>query len=139
MGTNTTALQEYINQCLFSGFIYPTAAFADYSTIELTISGYNYTFVYVPADTPTDFPTISFITNNNTGSASTGARPRKDGVYYVISEYLFTFPVPPPPPIVSPVEAPAPTGIPNPYSNAVCNYQSILFLLLGYIVVLFLQ
>jgi len=139
LATNTTALQEYIQQVLFEGLLYPTVAFTDYSFTELTISGFNYSFVYVPADSLTSYPTISFVTNNNTGSASCVARPRKDGVYYVIGEYLFTFPVPPPPPSDTPLESPVPTGTLPDGSNAVCNYQSILFLLLGYIVVLFLQ
>jgi len=139
LGSNTTALQEYIQLCLFAGLLYPTVAFADYYYFELTINGYNYSFEYVPADTITSYPKISFVTPGNTGSASCVARPRSDGIYYVIGEYLFTFPIPPPPPTETPSGTSGiPTGVPNP-NSAVCNYQSILFLLLGYIVVLFLQ
>jgi len=138
LATNITALQEYMQQLLFDGLFYPTVAYNDFVIIELSVYGTNYSFVYVAADTLASYPTVSFVTNNNTGSASCVARPRKDGVYYVIGEYLFTFPVPPPPPTVTPVVTPVPEGVPED-SNAVCNYQSILFLLLGYIVVLFLQ
>jgi len=137
---NTTALQEYIQLLLFDGLMYPSMA--QYQDVIKSISGFNYTLQYVDPATEKNqtYPTLSFITSTNTGSEGYAARPRSDGIYYVSTEYLFDFPVPPPPP--APEEEPAPEEPPKvapPGSSADSNFLSNLFLLLGFLVVLFLQ
>jgi len=124
---------------LLDGSLYPTVAYQNFEITELSTSGFNYTIQYQDPAGVDPYPTVSFITGTNQGSASIAARPRKDGVYYVLGEYLFNFPIPPPPPAPQDQPSQVPTGVLPDNSSAASIHLSILFLLLGYLIVLFLQ
>jgi len=128
--SNETAADEYLSKFIVTGIYYPNYAlyFSSLTTIDgtvITISSFD------------AFKLVGYINVNYTLILS--AAPRTDGISYEVDAKFIDFPFPTPP---APEVAPDPPPIPEPMlppqpASAVHFTFNLVFLVLGYLLVLF--